>query len=124
VVTTGLINAQLPRQLGGDELRFELDINQLIAQGLLRDARALDINFITTDQINVNPNAGFKTFDGLGRAGNVFVTIPFQVNGTFDNGTTGGIEEEDIGDVFNCFDINGCLDLDIADWSVEVQRSR
>lgn len=123
VVPTGLINAVPPRQLGGDEFQFELDINQLIAQGFLRDARTLDINFIITDQINVNPNAGFKTFDGLGRAGNVYVTIPFQVNGTFDNGTTGA-EAEDIQDVVNCFQIDGCPDLDIADWSIEVQRSR
>jgi hypothetical protein len=123
VVPTGLINAVPPRQLGGDEFRFELDINQLIAQGFLRDARTLDINFIITDQINVNPNAGFKTFDGLGRTGNVYVTIPFQVNGTFDNGTTGA-EAEDIQDVVNCFQIDGCPDLDIADWSIEVQRSR
>lgn len=123
VVPTGLINAILPRQLGGDEFQFELDINQLISQGFLRDARTLDINFIITDQINVNPNAGFKTFDGLGLPGNVYVTIPFQVNGTFDNGTTGA-EAEDIQDVVNCFQIDGCPDLDIADWSIEVQRSR
>ncbi len=122
VVPTGLINAVPPRQLGGDEMRFELDISQLIQQGVLRDARALEINFITTDQINFIPGTG-KTFDGLGRSGNEFITIPFQVNGTFENGTTGA-SDEDIGDVQHCFDINGCPDLDIADWLIEVQRSQ
>jgi hypothetical protein len=126
VVPTGLINAIAPRQLGGDEFRFELDINQLIAQGFLRDARTLDVNFIITDQIIVNPNVNFKTFDGLGglgQFGNVYVTIPFQVNGSFENGTTGA-SMEDIGDVENCFQIDGCPDLDIADWSIDVQRSQ
>lgn len=122
VVPTGLINAIPPRQLGGDEMRFELDINQLIQQGFLRDARTLDINFITTDQISFVPPAG-KTFDGLEQSGNVHITIPFQVNGTFENGTMGA-SDEDIGDVQQCFDINGCPDLDIADWHIEVQRSR
>jgi hypothetical protein len=60
---------------------------------------------------------------GLGQFGNVYVTIPFQVNGSFENGTTGA-SMEDIGDVENCFQIDGCPDLDIADWSIDVQRSQ
>jgi len=95
---------------GGKELRFVLDYNR----NFPADPRTLDINFITTDEIILDPNLQIqKRFDGLGPQGSDYVSIPMRTNGVFSNYQAA--IRESAGDV-------ALPDLDMVDWRIEIQR--
>lgn len=108
-------------QVGSNKLQFTLDLSQLATPTMPVDQiQTININFITTDIIPVDPNyPGPKFYDALGPTGNEFITISAQINQRYSNTQT-GIEEP--GDVRsdNSRVVN-VPDLDIIDWSVEVQ---
>lgn len=106
-----------PVSQGSKRIRFEFDLQQLFPLELERDAlRSVQVNFLTMDRV---PQSGFsKQWDALGDSGTVtnindFVTIPLTQNGVFDNRRAGNLEPTD--DQPN-------PDLDISDWSIEIQR--
>lgn len=98
---------------GANKIEFTIDLGQLATLALPADQiNTVNINFITTDVIPVDPNfPGPKYYDGLGETGNSFITIPILVNQRYTNAQT-AIERA--GDT-------RIPDLDIIDWSVEVQ---
>lgn len=100
---------------GSNKLQFTLDLGQLATPTTPVTAiEQVNINFITTDIIPVDPNfPGPKFFDGLGPTGNDFITISVNTSQIFNNTQT---DIEPAGDV-------PLPNLDIVDWSVEVQAT-
>lgn len=95
---------------GGKELRFVLDYDK----NFPADPNTLDINIITTDEILLDPNLQIdKTYDGLGRLGNDYISIQTQTNGVFAN-SSAAIREPEADVAFP--------DLDLTDWRIEIQR--
>ncbi|MEN6370392.1 MAG: hypothetical protein ABFD64_00105 [Armatimonadota bacterium] len=99
---------------GSNKLQFTVDLSQLASTEIPADnIDVININFITTDKIPLDPNTPVqKYYDGLGQTGNNFIQISVNTNQTYSNSTA---DIEDKGDV-------PLPDLDITDWSVEVQR--
>ena len=98
----------------GNTLRFTIDLSQIATPALPADQiQSLTVNFITTDILPEDPNfPGPKYYDGLGE-GNNFLTISTVGNRLYSNSE---FNIESVGDVQN-----GDPDLDITDWSIEVQ---
>ncbi len=96
---------------GGSTLRFTIDISQLATASVPVDQiRYLDINFITTNQLAVNPNELYpnRQFDGLGPTGQDYVTVDTTLDRLY-SGT-----DEDASPVTD-------PDMDITYWSIQVQ---
>ncbi len=96
---------------GGSTLRFTIDFSQIATTAIPADSiRELDINFITTNELAVNPNQlyPFRQFDGLGPSGQDYVTV----DATTDRLYTGQ-------DIDAVVPTDG--DIDIVYWSVQVQ---
>lgn len=100
---------------GANQLRFTIDIGQLATDTLpAADINVININFITTDVVPLDPNyPGPKYYDGLGAQGNNFLTISVVTNQTYTNSQS---NVEGPGDV-------PIPNLDIIDWTIEVQGS-
>lgn len=100
---------------GANKLNFTIDLGQLATSELpAADIDLVNINFITTDVIPLDPNfPGPKFYDGLGAQGNNFVTISVTTNQTYTNSKS---NVEGAGDV-------PIPNLDIVDWTIEVQGS-
>jgi len=98
---------------GANTLQFTIDLGQLATPTVPVDKIDLvNINFITTDIVPQDPNAPVtKHYDALGPGGNDFITISVKTNQTYSNSQS-NIEQQ--GDV-------AIPNLDIVDWSVEVQ---
>jgi hypothetical protein len=103
----------IPVNPGSNTLRFTIDFSQIETATIRADQISqLNINFITTDVVPLDPNyPGPKLWDALGPAGSDYITISTQTNRKYQNSDT---QLELAGDVPN-------PDLDIIDWSVEVQ---
>lgn len=99
----------------GKTLRFTIDVSQIATTELPADQlESLTVNFISTDIQPEDPNfPGPKYYDGLGETGNDFLTISLAGNRLYSNSE---FNIEPSGDV-----LNGDPDLDITDWSIEVQ---
>jgi hypothetical protein len=99
---------------GANTLQFTIDLGQLATAALPADQiDQININFITTDVVPLDPNAPVrKLYDGLGVRGNEFITIQTATSQVYNNSQT---NLEFPGDVV-------LPDLDIIDWSVEVQQ--
>ncbi|MDO8585965.1 MAG: S8 family peptidase [Armatimonadota bacterium] len=102
---------------GGNTLRFALDLDDLALppQTDGDQIRTLDINLIATDVVPVDPSfVGPRQWDALGdHSSSAFLRLDITPGRVISN-TTEGLEPE--GDVSN-------PDLDIVDWSIEVQRT-
>lgn len=98
----------------GNTLRFTVDLSQIATAELpANQIESLTVNFITTDIVPEDPNfPGPKYYDGLGE-GNEFLTIFTAGNRLYSNSD---FPIEPVGDV-----LSGDPDLDIVDWSIEVQ---
>lgn len=98
---------------GANRLEFTIDLVQLATAAVPADKIDLvNINFVTTDIVPVDPNAPVdKHYDALGPGGNDFITISVKTNQTYSNSQTA---VEGPGDVV-------LPNLDIIDWSIEVQ---
>ena len=97
---------------GGNLIRFVLDLDRLLPAGTPLPPE-ISVNFITTDVVPRDPNyRGRKLVDGLGPAGNSFVTIPLRTNRVFTNADS--TTPETSGDVAD-------PDLDLVDWRIEVR---
>lgn len=99
---------------GGNTLQFTIDLsqiaNELIPVSLITN---LDINFINVTEPVLDPNyTGDRPFDGLGDLGGDYINVVTTTPRTYNNSTT---RNEDAGDVID-------PDLDIIDWSIEVQK--
>jgi hypothetical protein len=97
---------------GGNSLRFTIDLSQITTPGVpVDEIQNLTVNFITTDVVPQDPNfPGPKYYDGLGE-GNDFLSISTAGNRLYSNSD---FPIEPPGDV-------PIADLDIIDWSIEVQ---
>jgi len=96
---------------GGTTLRFIIDFSQIATDTIPADQiRELDINFITTNELAVNPSQLYpgREFDGLGPTGQDYVTV----DTTTDRLYTG--QDADTATPTDA-------DLDIVYWSVQVQ---
>lgn len=96
---------------GGSTLRITLDFSQIATDAVPADQiTRLDINFITTNILAVNPGAVYENrqWDALGPSGQDYVTIDTTGNRTY--------MDEDV-DSMPVAD----ADLDIESWSIEVQ---
>lgn len=94
----------------GNTLRFTLDMD-LIQPNL----RQLQVNFITTNEIIIDPNnVGNKLYDALGTYGNDYLSLPVDIPTVYTNDQAP--VPELAGD---CPDAS----LDIVDWRIEVLRS-
>jgi hypothetical protein len=100
---------------GSNRLQFTIDLGQLATPTTpITSISQVNINFITTDIIPLDPNySGPKYFDALGPTGNDFITISLNTSQIYSNSQT---NIESAGDV-------AIPNLDIVDWSVEVQRT-
>lgn len=97
---------------GGNLLRFVLDLDRLHPEGTPLPPE-ISVNLIATDVVPRDPNyRGRKLVDGLGPAGNSFVTIPLHTTRLFTNADSAAPEAS--GDVAD-------PDLDITDWRIEVR---
>lgn len=117
---------------GGKTISFALNLDAKLPDGtrLFRGSdngipRQLDVNFITTDQINIDPNNNrINTFDALGpRTGgswlNLTSTNQPKIVLNSDRNT------EPAGDVtnFSGLDSNNINSLDLTDFRIEIQRN-
>lgn len=94
---------------GSERLAFTLDLSTIDPNGT---AESMQINFITCDIIPIDPDwNGARDYDGLGPAGNDYLTIPLTESRIYTNEELGALEVS--GDCPN-------EDLDIVDWSLEV----
>jgi hypothetical protein len=100
----------------GNTLRFTIDLDSLALppQTSGNDIQTLEINFITTDHLLIDPNGPtVKQWDALGNhSSNSYLRLNV-TPGRIVSNDTDPIEPE--GDVAN-------PDLDIVNWSVEVQQ--
>ncbi|MEQ1823915.1 MAG: hypothetical protein ABL949_15515 [Fimbriimonadaceae bacterium] len=103
---------------GDKVIQFELELTQLVSLPADADLlESLQFNFFTMDRIPIGLS-GSKNWDALGDGRlaseiNFPITIPLRTSGTYDNARFSNREPN--GDVAD-------PDLDIVDWSVEVQR--
>ena len=98
---------------GGWAIRVTVDFEQMATTSIKADdIRQLDINFITTNQLALNPDYTYpeREWDSLGPSGQDFVSID-----TTSDRTYGSVD--DSGDVTD-------PDLDIVFWQVQVQTVR
>lgn len=100
----------------GNTLRFTLDLDDLVIppQTDGNQIQTLEINFIATDVVPTDPSfVGPRQWDALGDgSSNAFLRLNVTPGQFISNGTE-GLEPD--GDVFH-------PDLDIVDWSIEVQQ--
>ena len=95
---------------GGSTLRFTIDFSQVATSSIpVADINQLDISFITTNKLAVDPNYTYpgRKWDSLGSSGKNYVTIDTTTDRTYS-------DQDETGDVSDS-------DLDIVNWSVEVQ---
>lgn len=98
----------------GSTIRFVIDFAQIAINQAQRDdptlIEQLDINFITTNELAIDPNQLYPTrqFDGLGPSGQDYVNIDTRTDRLYsdDDSDAHGITDSD---------------LDIVYWSVQVQ---
>lgn len=96
---------------GGSTLRFTIDLSQIGTASIPADQiTQLDINFITTNQLAINPNDYYQNrqFDGLGPIGQDYVTVDTSIDRLYSDYDVDAIPVTD-------------PDLDITYWSVQVQ---
>lgn len=96
---------------GGSTLRFTIDFSQIATTAIPADQiRQLDINFMTTNELAVNPNGLYerREWDSLGPSGQDYVTIDTTLDRTYydDN-----LESHLVAD----------SDIAIISWSAQVQ---
>jgi hypothetical protein len=98
---------------GSNKLQFTIDLGQLATDTIPVDSiDTININFITTDILPLSPDySGPKYYDGLGSTGTSYITISAKTNQRYSN------SQNDIEPEGDC----PIPDLDIIDWSVEVQ---
>lgn len=108
------ISTIIPPQ-GANKLQFTIDLGQLATTTLpAEDIDVVNINFIATDIVPLDPNfPGPKFYDALGQTGSDFISISVRTSQLYNN-TQANIEPQ--GDV-------PLPNLDIVDWSVEVQAN-
>lgn len=112
---TGVPVIYTPTNEGDREIRFEIDLSQLVAAGTVNDYKSVQINLLTMN--NTNTSGGGRVWDALGDG-----NIPTQVNSpltvrlnssqVYNNQNQ--ILTEPQGDAAD-------PDLDLVDWSVEVR---
>lgn len=96
---------------GGSTLRFIIDFSQIATTKIqAADIKQLDVNFITTNVLAVNPDQIYENrqWDALGPSGQNYVTIDV---------TTDRIYSDEDMDTHSITD----LDLDIVSWSIQIQ---
>jgi hypothetical protein len=94
-------------------LSFSLSLDDLLDPNGA-PAQNLNLNFITTDRIPLDPNDREpKLVDALGRVGNNYISINTQQQRIYQNSQSS--EPEASGDVAD-------PDLDIVDWQIEVRN--
>lgn len=111
------------REIGENDrtIEFTLDMSQIAANsGDIPLIRSLQVNFLTMDRVPLANDPGSKFWDGLGDNDSIFdandfITFSVDANNIYHNadGIFGG--REPTGDVPD-------PDLDIVDWSVQVDR--
>lgn len=103
-----------PLSSGGQQLQFELDMQQLIVGPAFTVPRSLQVNFLTMDRFGSTQSSHSWDALGDGRTAQINqpITIPLRTNGTYSNTLSGQIEPR--GDNVNA-------DLDLIDWSIEVR---
>jgi hypothetical protein len=95
---------------GGSSIRVTIDFEQLATSSIkAADIHQLDINFITTNQLALNPDYTYpeREWDSLGSSGQDYVSIDTTSDRTY--GST-----DDTGDATD-------PDLDIVFWQVQIQ---
>lgn len=112
---TSYTNPQPPLHLeildGGRTLRVTIDLRQVETSDVPAERiTQLDINFITTNELAINPNQVYpnRQFDGLGPTGQDYVTIDTTIDRIYQGDDEDAITPAD-------------ADIDIQHWSVEVQ---
>lgn len=96
---------------GGSTLRVTIDFSQIETAAIPSgQVNQLDINFITTNQLAVNPSFTYPTrkWDAIGPSGQDYITIDTTANRIY----SGDDPEGDVNDA----------DLDIVYWQIEVQN--
>jgi len=96
---------------GGSTLRFTIDLAQIATASITADKiTELDVNFITTNELAVNPNQLYpnRQFDGLGPTGQDYVTIDTTTDRLYSGNDDDSITVTD-------------ADIDISYWSIQVQ---
>jgi hypothetical protein len=115
IVDTGSPPISSEQPSGGGTLRFTVDLSQIASEIPADQIQTLTVNFIATDIVPTDPYfPGPKYYDALGETGSDFLTISTEQSRVYSNSD---FQIEPAGDV-----LNGDSDLDIVDWSVEVQR--
>jgi hypothetical protein len=104
---------------GTNELKFDIFTNQLVdSDAAAQTLQALQVNLLTMNRY-ANQGAGTRAWDAIGdnrvTSGLSFISVDLRRNNIVTNTAT-SLEPE--GDVTNAND----PDLDIIDWSIEVQR--
>ena len=113
-VREGVPISAVPVSPGSRTLQFTVDLSQLDTTAIPADQiQSLNINFINVTEPCLDPNfPGPRPYDGLGEFGTDFLTVEVTTPRTYSNETS---RNESPGDVID-------PDLDIIDWSIEVQR--
>lgn len=101
------------------ELRFDLFTDQLVdADADAQNLKSLQVNFLTMNRL-ANQGSGNRVIDSLGDNAtsnlNQYIRIDLRTNQTYSNTVGPGAGLEPTGD-------SPDPDLDIIDWSVDVQR--
>lgn len=106
-----------PEDAPGNRIRVTLDVDATLGQ----DVNVVNLNIIATDRINIEPTSlETKVVDALGFTGNQFLTLPLDIPQTFTNSQL--TDPEQAGDVPPALQPGvEEEDLDIIDWSAEVQ---
>ncbi len=104
---------------GTNEIKFDVFTNQLVdSDALAQTLQTLQVNLLTMNRYT-NQGSGLRAWDAIGdnrvSGGLSFITVDLRRNGTVNNSFL-SIEPES--------DVSGANDpdLDIVDWSVDVQR--
>jgi len=126
----GVPSQDTPVQAGSSSIEFKIPLAQLATPTIAAPSiSSLQINFITTDRLPVNPNdTSPKLFDALGNSNygsgeiNDYITINSQQAATYSNSLDA---IEPTGDVQQTNGNGGYTnfvepDLDISNWSVQV----
>ncbi len=100
---------------GERELRFEIDLSQLVPETDIPLYQSVQINFLTMN--NTNQSGGGRVWDALGDSripSQINAPLTVRLNSSQIYNNQNQIIQEPVGDTLD-------PDLDIADWSVEVR---
>ncbi len=118
----------VPPQTGGTTLQFQIPLSFLATASIpVASITSVQINFLATDAIPLDPYSGTKLFDALGTSNEVgsindFISIPTMQSGVYQNSDKLLEPSGDVTQAGNgTFQTADNPDLDIVNWRVEVR---